>query len=152
MNRRTAAALALAIGLLLAAHPFYLDVKPGETKVYLHFDPADGQYDEERIVNFTDLPEPSKEAARTARTDGEAGLWIDADSETIEPLATHDYVRWDGQLYRSRVEIREGLVDRVDTVVSPLVSLVGVLLALIGVRTFWDDVSTGPDTAPKGRD
>ncbi|WP_435334503.1 hypothetical protein [Haloarchaeobius sp. TZWWS8] len=146
MNRRDAAIAALLVGLAVAAHPLYLDVKPGETKVYLDVDPASaavGEVDDERVVNFTDLPRRAQTAVEAAAETGDASLWLGTDSAAVDALASHDYVRWDGQLYRSRVEAREGLFSRVDTVVSPLVSLVGVIAALLGGRTLVDVAAKG---------
>ncbi|WP_435365384.1 hypothetical protein [Haloarchaeobius sp. DYHT-AS-18] len=138
MNRRTAALVALVIGLLAASHPLYLDVHPGESKVFVDVDRTEREVAEDEVVNFTDLPPRAQAAVETAGVDGEASLWVGSDADAIEPLATHDYLRWEGELYRVRVIPREGLFDRVDTIVSPLVALVGVLLAIIGGRTLWD--------------
>ncbi|WP_267641500.1 hypothetical protein [Haloarchaeobius amylolyticus] len=145
MNRRDVALLALVLGLLAAAHPVYLDVHPGESKVLVEVDPTEQTPPADEVVNFTDLPPRAQAAVEQAGTGGEATLWIGSEADAIEPLAVHDYLRWEGDLYRVRVVPREGLFDRVDTVVSPLVSLVGVLLAVISVRTLWDVRQKGRD-------
>ncbi|WP_439028146.1 hypothetical protein [Haloarchaeobius sp. DT45] len=145
MNRRTAALLALLVGLLAASHPLYLDVHPGETKVFVDLDPVEQTVSDDEVVNFADLPPRAQEAVESAGSDGEASLWIGSESDAIEPLAVHDYLRWEGDLYRVRVLPREGLFDRVDTVLSPLLALVGVLLTLIGTRTLWDVEVKGRD-------
>ena len=139
MDRGQMGVLLLVLGLLVAAHPLYLGLNPGDTTVDVRVEPADDVAVEE-VAGASELPESSQAAVEEAVADGEVTLWRGADRTTVDPLIANDYVRVDGETYRVRVFAPNGLFDRVDTVVSPLVALIGVLGAFVGTRTYWDTV------------
>ncbi|MFD1646517.1 hypothetical protein [Haloarchaeobius litoreus] len=150
MDRARAGAILLVVGLLVAAHPVYLDLEPGDTTVEVVAEPADGAVAEDRVTNASSLADSARATLREAVDGDQATRWRGADSAAVVPLIEADYVRLDGQVYRVQVFPAQGLFDRVDTVVSPLVALVGVLAALLGGRTIWDVGATGgDDRAPR---
>ncbi|WP_435348231.1 hypothetical protein [Haloarchaeobius sp. HRN-SO-5] len=139
MDRARVGTLVLVAGLVVAAHPVYLGLHPGDTTVDVRAEPADvADVSEDRIADASDLPGPTQDALVEAVEDGEATRWRVADRGAVDPLVEHDFVRLDGETYRVRVFADEGLLGHVDTVVSPLVALVGVLGVFVGARTFWD--------------
>ncbi|MFC4405078.1 hypothetical protein [Haloarchaeobius iranensis] len=138
MDRARVGAVLLVVGLLVAAHPVYLDLNPGDTTVEVAAEPADGGIAEDEVTNASSLDEPAKTTLQEAADGDRATRWRGADSAAVVPLIEADCVRLDGQVYRVQVFPTQGLFDRVDTVVSPFVALVGVLAALIGGRTIWD--------------
>ncbi|WP_440988249.1 hypothetical protein [Haloarchaeobius baliensis] len=145
MDRARAGALLLVVGLVVAAHPVYLGLNPGDTTVEVVASADDGAVAEDRVTNASNLSGPATTALREAVDGDRATRWRGADSAAVVPLIEAEYVRLDGQLYRVQVFPAGGLFDRVDTVVSPLVALVGVLAALIGGRTIWDVGVRGDD-------
>ena len=148
MDRVRAGAILLVVGLLVAAHPVYLGLNPGDTTVEVAATPTDGAVPEDRVTDASSLAEPARTALVEAADGDRATRWRGADSAAVVPLIEADYVRLDGQVYRVQVFPTQGLFDRVDTVVSPFVALVGVLAVLIGGRTIWD-VGVRDDGTPR---
>ncbi|WP_256295707.1 hypothetical protein [Haloarchaeobius salinus] len=150
MDRARAGAALLVVGLLVAAHPLYLGLNPGDTTVEVVAEPADGGVAEDEVTNASAIDDPARTTLREAVDGDRATRWRGAQSAAVVPLIEADYVRLDGRVYHVQVFATQGLFDRVDTVVSPLVALVGVLAALIGGRTIWDVGATGgDDRAPR---
>jgi len=148
MDRVRAGAILLVVGLLVAAHPVYLGLNPGDTTVEVAATPAENTVSGDRVTNASSLTGPAHETLREAADGDRATRWRGADSAAVVPLIEADYVRLDGQVYRVQVFPTQGLFDRVDTVVSPFVALVGVLAVLIGGRTIWD-VGVRDDGTPR---
>jgi hypothetical protein len=149
MDRARAGAILLVVGLLVAGHPVYLDLNPGDTTVEVTATPTDDAVREDRVTNASTLADSARATLHEAVDSDRLTRWRGADSAAVVPLIEAEYVRLDGQVYRVQVFPTQGLFARVDTVVSPLVALAGVLAALLGGRTIWDVGVSDDDGTPR---